>query len=109
MIAISSKSPGIYLVIQDKKELVSIGSYRRGVLERWCKTREKLIKHFKRMRIAELLRKKKKLRVFAQDEITIKKQLSHSTLQWVNCTGIEPVLISKYDPPWNTRGRSREK
>ena len=104
----TSKESGVYVVIKGKREIVYIGSYQHGIVQRWGTTGTQEVYHFKKDIIRKFLRKHE-LRVFAQDEKEIKRQLGQRKNEWVNCQGIESRLIFKHNkkPIWNKLGNSK--
>jgi len=101
-----SRGPGVYVVIQDRKTIVYIGSYQTGVIQRWGYSRKTDVYHFKHDLIRDML-PHHRLRVFAQEEKEIKEQIGQIDNAWVNAHGIESTLISIHKPVWNKRGNSK--
>ena len=102
--ALTGTSPGVYFVLQDE-EPVYVGSYQSGVVRRWVYLRKKDLYHFKKPLVAESLDMGSALRVYAQDEDSIKEELGYAQNPWVNSTSIEARLISILHPPWNYKGK----
>jgi hypothetical protein len=100
--------PGVYFVLEGKK-LVYVGSYQSGVVRRWVYLRKKDLYHFKKPLVASSLKNGSIIRVFAQDEDSIKEELGCGQNAWVNSAGIEARLIAMFHPPWNNQGKRPSK
>ncbi|HEY4248714.1 MAG TPA: hypothetical protein VGM64_17970 [Lacunisphaera sp.] len=103
-----SKGPGVYLLYSNDR-LVYVGSYQGGLARRWLYTRKQDLYHFKKKKILEELRTSASLRVFAQEEDAIKKQIGQAGNQWITSAGIESFLIRSESPPWNRIGKKKMK
>ena len=98
--------PGVYFVLENEK-LVYVGSYQSGVVRRWVYLRRRDLYHFKKPLVAGSLKQGSTLRVFAQDEDSIKAELGCRENVWVNAAGIEARLIALFHPPWNNQGKKK--
>jgi hypothetical protein len=100
---------GVYFVLKENiRKPVYIGSYQSGIVRRWVYVRKHDLYHFKKKLVAECLKSGLTVRVFAQTEEKIKKELRCSKNIWVNAASIEARLIAHFDPKWNTHGKKQQ-
>lgn len=102
-----SKLPGVY-VVEEGGNILYIGSYKRGVIKRWVKTRKRDIYHFKKANIERELKEGKIVKVFYQDEDVIKKELGYSNNPWISSHSIEDNLLEQCGTKWNKRGSNKK-
>lgn len=97
---------GVY-VVTENDSVVYVGKFTGTFEKRWLYTKLSKIYHHKRNAIAASRRAGSSVRVYAQTEDELRRQIPAAetdTDMWINVGGIEAALIRTLAPAWNSAG-----